>query len=161
MDFKIHGLKEKAEGVKRIKQFIRGYNFYRQHVQNFNESSGILTDLIKDNTSWKWTDEEKNKLEELKTKICKAIHPGVLRPKGEMVLVSDGFHVGGGKTLFPWQALRPEKCTEIDERLRTQGVNREGSLKHSYREEEWRLVSLGHWNWKWNAARSKCHTYEH
>ena len=26
--------------------------------------------------------------------------------------------------------------------------------------EEWRLVPLGHWNGKWNAARSPYHTYE-
>ena len=81
--------------------------------------------------------------------------------KGEIVFVSDGSNVGGGGTLFQWQALRPEQCHEIDERLRTQGVNRDGSLKHSYNEDEWRLVPLGHWNWKSNAARSKYHTYQH
>ena len=40
-------------------------------------------------------------------------------------------------------------------------MNRDGSLKHSFNEDECRLVPLGHWNWKWNAARSKYHTYEH
>ena len=83
------------------------------------------------------------------------------RPKGETVFVPDGWNVGRGGTLFQWQALRPEQCHKIDERLRTQGVNRDGSLKHSYNEDKWRLVPLGHWNWKLNAARSKYHTYEH
>jgi hypothetical protein len=161
MDFTIDGVKGKAEGVKKIRQFIGGCNFYRRHARNFTESSAILTDLIKDNTPWKWTDEEKNKLEELKEKICKAIPLGVPRPKGEIVFVSDGSNVGGGGTLFQWQALRPEQCQEINERLGTQGVNRDGGLKHSYKEEVWRLVPLRHWNWKWNAARSKYHTYEH
>ena len=50
MDFTIDGVKGKAEGVKKIRQFIGGCNFYRRHVRNFTESSAILTDLIKDNT---------------------------------------------------------------------------------------------------------------
>ena len=160
IDFTINKAKGKAEGVKRIRQFIGGCNFYRRHVRNFTESSAILTDLIKDNTPWKWTDEEKNKLEQLKGIICKAIPLGVPPPKGGIVFVSDNSNVGGGGTLFHWQALQPEQCQEINERLRTQGVDRDSSLKHSYNEEEWRLVRLGHWN-SWNAARSKYHTYAH
>ena len=124
MDFTIDGVKGIAEEVKRIRQFIGGCNFYRRHVSNFTESSAILTNLIKDNTPWKWTDEEKNKLEELKEKICKAIPLGVPRPKGEIAFVSDGWNVGRGGTLFQWQALQPEQCQEMDERIRTQGVNR-------------------------------------
>ena len=161
MDFEIDGVKGKAAGVKRIRQIIRGCNFYRPHVRNFTESSTRLTDLIKDDPPWKWTDEEKNKLEELKKKICKAIPLGVPQARGEIVFILDGSNVGGGGTLFQWQALRPEQCQEINERLGTQGVNRDGGLKHSYKEEVWRLVPLRHWNWKWNAARSKYHTYEH
>ena len=146
MDFTIDVVKGKAEGVKKIRQFIGGCNFYRRHVRSLTESSAIQTDLIKDNTPWKWTDEEKNKLEELREKICKAIPLGVPRPKGEIVFVWDGANVGGGCILFQWQALRPEQCQKINERPRTQRVNRDGSLNHSYNEEEWRLVPLGHWN---------------
>ena len=69
MDFTIDGVKGKAKSVRKIRQFIGRCNFYRRHVRNFTESSAILSDLIKDNTPWKWTDEEKNKLEELKEKI--------------------------------------------------------------------------------------------
>ena len=50
MDFTIDGVKGKAEGVKKKRQFIGGCNFYRRHVRNFTESSPILTNLIKDNT---------------------------------------------------------------------------------------------------------------
>ena len=77
------------------------------------------------------------------------------------MFVSDDSNVGGGRTLFQWQHLRPEQCQKIDERLRTQGGNRDSSAKHLYNEEQWLLVPVGHWNWKWNAARSKYHTYEH
>ena len=34
-------------------------------------------------------------------------------------------------------------------------------MKSDYDIQEWRLVPLGHWNRKWNAARSHYHTYEH
>ena len=33
-------------------------------------------------------------------------------------------------------------------------------MKPDYDTQEWRLVRLGHLNWKWNAARSHYHTYE-
>ena len=33
-------------------------------------------------------------------------------------------------------------------------------MKSDYDSQEWRLVPLGDWNWKWNAARSHYHTYE-
>ena len=55
----------------------------------------------------------------------------------------------------------PEQCKEIDKRLRTQGVNRDSSLKHSYNAEEWRLVPFGYWNGKSDAARLKYHMYKH
>ena len=35
----------------------------------------------------------------------------------------------------------------------TDGLNRDGTLKHSYPDDKWVLVPLGHWNWKWNQAR--------
>ena len=39
-------------------------------------------------------------------------------------------------------------------------MNRNGSLKHDSPSSEWSLVPLGHWNWKWNQARSNYSTYE-
>ena len=50
MDSTMEGVKSKAEGVKKKRQFIGGYNFYRRHVKDFTESSAILTDFIKDST---------------------------------------------------------------------------------------------------------------
>ena len=42
----------------------------------------------------------------------------------------------------------------------TEGLNRDGTLKHSYPDKKWVLVPLGHWNWKWNQARGNYSTYE-
>ena len=40
-------------------------------------------------------------------------------------------------------------------------MNRDGTLQHDYPGNEWRLVPLGHWNWKYNQARSNYSTYDH
>ena len=42
----------------------------------------------------------------------------------------------------------------------TDGLNRDNSLKHSYADDKWVLVPLGHWNGKWNQARGNSSTYE-
>ena len=77
-----------------------------------------------------------------------------------MILITDASNVGGGGTLLHWQKLTTEQCKDIEYRLRVQGVTREGFMKSDYDTQEWRLVPLRHWNWKWKAARSHYHTYE-
>ena len=44
--------------------------------------------------------------------------------------------------------------------LHTSGLNRDETLKHDDSANEWRLVPLGHWNWKWNQAQSNYSTYD-
>ena len=80
------------------------------------------------------------------------------RPEGEIVLITDASDVGGGGTIYQWQELNPAELTHCH--YRTTGLNRDGSLKHDYPTSEWRLVPLGHWNWKWNQARSNYSTYD-
>ena len=65
---------------------------------------------------------------------------------------------GGGGTIYQWQELKPAELTHCH--CRTSGLNCDGSLKHDYPTAEWRLVPLGHWNWKWNQARSNYSTYD-
>ena len=57
-----------------------------------------------------------------------------------------------------WQELNLVELTHC--LYRTTGLNRDGSLKHDYPSSEWRLVPLGHWNWKSNQARSNYSTYD-
>ena len=72
--------------------------------------------------------------------------------------IGDASDVGGGGTIYQWQELNPAELTHCH--YRTNGLNRDGSLKHDYPTSEWRLVPLGHWNWKWNQARSNYSTYD-
>ena len=94
----------------------------------------------------------------MKKKIASSNCLGVPRPKGEIVLITDASDVGGGGTIYQWQELNPAELTHCH--YPTSGLNRDGSLKHDYPTSEWRLVPLGHWNWKWNQARSNYSTYD-
>ena len=82
---------------------------------------------------------------------------GVPRPKGKKILITDACDVGGGGTLYQWQELNPAELSHCQ--LQTSGLNRDGTLKHDYPANEWRLVPFGHSNWKWNQARSTYSTY--
>ena len=159
-DFSIEGVKNKVEGVKRIRQFLGSCNFYRRHLKQFTFSSAILPDLIKKGKPWSWTPEHEAALQELKAKLTDSKLLGVPRPTGEFIFISDSSDVGGGGTLFQWQLLNPRQREHIDEQLRTTGVDKSsGALKHSYGSEHV-LVPIGHWNWKWDSTRSNYPTYE-
>ena len=130
-------------------------NTKEDHVLLLRE---FLTDLIKTTTPWRWTSREEECFQELKKKIASSNCLGVPRPEGERVLITDASDVEGGGTIYQWQELNPAEITHC--RYRTTGLNRDGSLKHDYPTSEWRLVPLGHWNWKWNQARSNYSTYD-
>ena len=140
------------KGLHDVRSFIGACNFYRRHIHNFTYSSAPLTDLIKKTNPWRWTDKEEACFQELKRKISSTNCLGVPRPKGEIILVTDACDVGGGGTLYQWQELNPNELSHCH--FHTSGLNRDGTLKHDYPANEWRLVPLGHWNWKWNQARS-------
>ena len=93
----------------------------------------------------------------MKKKIASSNCLGVPRAKGEIVLITDASDVGGGGTVYQCQELNPAELTHCH--YRTSGLNRDGFLIHNFPSSEWRLVPLGHWNWKWNQARSNYSTY--
>ena len=146
------------KGLHDVRSFVGACVFHRRHIHNFTYSSAPLTDLIKKPTPWRWTAREEECFQELKKKIASSNCLGVPRPKGEIVLITDASDVGGGGTIYQWQELNPAELTHCH--YRTSGLNRDGSLKHDYPTSEWRLVPLGHWNWKWNQARSNYSTYD-
>ena len=94
----------------------------------------------------------------MKKKIASSNCLGVPRPKGEILLITDASDVGGGGTINQWQEPNAAELTHYH--YRPTGLNRDGSLKHDYPSSEWRLVPLGHWNWKRNQARSNYSTYD-
>ena len=59
---------------------------------------------------------------------------GVPKAQGEFILVTDASNVGGGGTLFQWQALEKEEFPSAISQWGTDGLNRDGIMKHSYPE---------------------------
>ena len=159
MDAKVRH-EDPKKGLHDVRSFIGTCNFYRRHIKNFTYTSAVLTDLIKKSTTWRWGPQEQQPFDELKDKVANAKCLGVPRAQGEIILVTDASNVGGGGTLFQWQALEKEDFDSAISQWGTEGLNRDGTLKHSYPDDKWVLVPLGHWNWKWNQARGNYSTYE-
>ena len=84
--------------------------------------------------------------------------PAGAPPEGEKILVTAANDVGWGGTFYQWQELIPAELSHCQ--FQTSGLNRYGTLKHNYLANEWRLMPLGHRNWKWNQARSSYSTYD-
>ena len=60
----------------------------------------------------------------------------VPRAQGRFILVTDTSNVDGGGTLFQWQALEKEELDSAISQWGTGGLNRHGTLKHSYPDDK-------------------------
>ena len=159
MDAKVRH-EDPKKGLHDVHSFIGACNLYSRHIKNFTYTSAILTDLIKKSTTWHWGPQEQQAFDKLKDKVAHAECLGVPRAQRGTFLVADTSNVGGGGTFFQWQALENEEFHSAISRWGTDGLNRDGTLKHSHPHAKWVLVPLGHWNWKWNRARGNYSTSE-
>ena len=103
-------------------------------------------DLIKKSTTWRWGPQEEQSLDKPKDKVANSKCLDVPKAEGEIIVVTDSTNVGGGGTLFQWQALEKEEFDSAISQWGTDRLNREGTLKHNYPEDKWVLVPLGPWN---------------
>ena len=90
------------KGLHDVWSFIGGCNFYRPHIHKFTYSSAPLTGLIKNTNPWPWTDKEEACFVKLKKKVSFTNCLGVPRPKGYIIVVTDGCNVGGDGTPYQW-----------------------------------------------------------
>ena len=151
---------DKTRGVKDIRAFLGSRNLYRRHIPAFTYSSHPLTDLTKKTVPWKWTPEHEAQFQEINQKLSSLRLLGTPAPDGEFVVITDASLVGGGGTLLQWQRIPGAGARRIADALRTAGVNHDGSLKHNYDSQEFHLVPIGHWNWKWSSTRANYSMYE-
>ena len=124
MDAKVRH-EDPKKGLHDARSFIGACNFYRRHIQNFTYTSAILTDLIKKSTTWRWGPQEQQAFDELKDKVANAKCLGVPRAQGEIILVTDASSVGGGGTLYQWQALEKEEFDSAIFQWGTEGLSRD------------------------------------
>ena len=135
MDAKVRH-EDPKKGLPDVCSFIGACNFYRRHIKNFTYTSAILTNVIKKSATWLWGPQEQQVVDELKDKVAKAKCLRVPRAQGEVILVTDASSVGGGGTLFQWQALEKEEFNSAISQWGTDGLNQDGTLKDSYPDEE-------------------------
>ena len=148
------------KGLHDVCSFIGACNWYRRHIRNFTCSSAVLTDLIQKSTTWRWGPQEQQAFDELKDKVANAKCLAVPRAQGKIILVTEASNVGARGTLFQWQALEKEEFDSTIFQWGTDGLNRDGTLKHSLPDDKWVLVPPRHSNWKWNQARGNYSAYE-
>ena len=108
MDAKVRH-EDPKKGLHDVRSFIGACNFCRRHIKHFTYTSAILTDRIKKSTTWRWGPQEQQAFNELKDKVANDKCLGVPRAQAEIILVIDASNVGGGGTLFGWQALEKEE----------------------------------------------------
>ena len=138
------GHEDPKKGLHDVRSFIWACNFYRRHIKNFTYSSAILTYLIEKSTTWRWGPQEQQAFDELNDKLANPQCFGVPRAQGEIILVTNASNVGGGETMFQWQALQKEQFDSAISQSGTEGLNLDGTLKHSYPDDKWVLVPRGH-----------------
>ena len=61
---------------------------------------------------WRWGPQEQQRFDELKDKVANTKCLGVPKAQGEITMVTDACNVGGGGTLFQWQALQGDRETQ-------------------------------------------------
>ena len=106
-----------VKNLKDLRSFLGALNFLRRHVKNFTYTSTRLTDLLKKDVKWTWGPEEESAVEELKEKVRTAVPLGVPRSTGEILMITDASDLGGGATIWQWQAIDPtlvKKCNKHD-----------------------------------------------
>ena len=87
-------------------------------------------------TTWRCGPQQREAFDELKDTAANAKCLGVPRAQEEILLVTDASNVGGGGPLFQWPALEKEEFNSAISQWGTDGLNRDGTLKHSYPDDK-------------------------
>ena len=86
----------KPQQPKGIKAFLGLAGYYRKFIPNFSKISKPLTELLKKDIKWQWSDEEEESFQTLKNKLVTA--PGLQYPdfSNEFIVMTDasGYALG-------------------------------------------------------------------
>lgn len=105
-----------------VRQFMGLASFFRRFIKNFAVIARPLTDLLRKNNSWKWSNEQQSAFEELKTALVNRPVIALYDPSAETQLHTDASKLGIAGVLLqkgPEGLLRPvafySRKTTIDE----------------------------------------------
>ena len=101
--------------------------FLRRHIPNFTYFSHRLTEKLKKDLKWTWSEEDEKELEKLKGHLATILVIGTPKPRGEIVCITDASDIGGGGTLFQWQKRTPEETASVDQKI--QELNSKGLIQ--------------------------------
>ena len=135
--------KMKVNSQKDLRRFLGMCNFLRRHIKGFVHLSHELTELLKKNVVWQWTEKHEVLINENKQAITTGDAIGVPKPRGEFVLWTDASDYGGSGSLFQWQFKGREEISKLPDG-QTTGMHRDGTLRHNRDPEMWMLVPIGH-----------------
>lgn len=82
------------KNVHNVRQFLGLTGFFRQFVQHYALITKPLTNLLKSNQKWKWTDEEKNAFEVLKQKLTERPILAIFSPTADTEVHTDASKEG-------------------------------------------------------------------
>jgi len=79
------------KNVHEIRQFIGLASFYRRFVENFSTIARPLTNLLKNTSEWRWTNEQTEAFNQLKEKLCERPVMALYDAKRETELHTDAY----------------------------------------------------------------------
>ncbi|XP_063851755.1 uncharacterized protein LOC135095047 [Scylla paramamosain] len=108
----LEAIREQAppKNVKQVRRFIGMCGFYRKFVPNFSKIAMPLTNLMKGDVKFSWTDECQVAFEALKTKLMSTPILASYQPELPLVLVTDASDECVGAVLHqvqPDKSVRP------------------------------------------------------
>lgn len=92
------------KNVHEVRQFLGLASYFRKFVQGFGEIARPLTMLLKQKSSWQWTEAENSAFNKLKQKLVERPLLALFDPKLETELHTDASALGLGGILMQWQA---------------------------------------------------------
>ena len=104
--------------VKGIQQFMGTCNYLRQHIPNFSQKITPLTELLKKNTPFIWSDSQEKAFRTLKESICKTSQITYPDFNDNLYLYVDGSNVAVGNVLLQIKTIPDvefEKAKRFDE----------------------------------------------
>ena len=154
-------VRTQVTSLKELRSFLGMINFFRRHMKGVAGTASILTDLTRKGAVWRWSEDHERALQKLKETLANAAALGTLKGTGEILLVTDASHQGGGGFLAQWQEPpATEQSEEVSqESPHVTGVLRDGTLRKEGG-QGWVLVPLGYWSRRWNKARENYSTWE-